>query len=373
MKVIIVLNTAWNLFNFRAGLIQTLVANGYEVVAVAPNDKYAENVSQLGCRFIPLYMDNGGVHPGRDLLLFWRFWWLLFRERPNIYLGYTIKPNIYGAFAAQILGIPVVNNISGLGSTLISKGFLAKIVRFMYLVVLRRSAKVFFQNSDDKKYFIESRLVKASISDLVPGSGIDLNHFMPRPASFEAVGVFKFRFLLVARMLGDKGVYEYVEAAALIKKKWPQVECCLLGFLSANNPTAISSEEMSAWVTEGNIEYLGESDDVRYEISQADCIVLPSYREGLPRTLLEAAALARPIIATNVPGCREVVDHGVNGYLCNVCDSLDLASKMEAMMNLSPSRRYEMGLKGRAKVEIQFDEKIVINKYLSTIKKILTE
>ena len=246
-------------------------------------------------------------------------------------------------------------------------GLLVKVVRTLYRLALGRSAKVFFQNDDDRQLFISGALVREELTDLLPGSGIDLKRFMATPMPSASAIDAKFRFLLIARMLWDKGVGEFVEAAKLIRSQWPQAECCLLGFLDVQNPGAISRVQMAELVASG-ITYLGTSDDVRVEIAQADCIVLPSYyREGTPRTLLEAAAMARPIITTDAVGCREVVDDGINGYLCNVRDASDLAKKMAQMLALSPEQRKEMGLRGRAKMEAEFDEQIVINRYLTAI------
>lgn len=371
MKIIICLNTAWNLLNFRAGLIRALVAQGYEVLAVAPDDSYAPRLAALGCRFVPLPMDNQGTHPGRDAVLLGRFVRLLMRERPDVYLGYTVKPNVYGSLAARLLGIPVVNNIAGLGAVFIREGWLVRVVRKLYSVALARSTKVFFQNDDDRQLFISGGLVRAEVTDLLPGSGIDLARFSVVPLGATDGTERKFRFLLIARMLWDKGVGEYVDAAKLIHERWPQAECCLLGFVDAQNPTAISGSEMEAWVAQGVVNYLGVSDDVRIEIAAADCIVLPSYREGTPRTLLEAAAMGRPIITTDAVGCREVVDDGHNGYLCTVRDAGDLAEKMERMLSLTHEQRSEMGLRGREKMETEFDEQIVIRKYLAAIDDIL--
>lgn len=374
MKIIISLNTAWNLINFRAGLIRALVAQGYEVVAVAPHDEYAHHLASLGCRFIALPMDNQGTHPGRDLLLIFRFLKLLHRERPDVFLGYTVKPNIYGSLVARMLGIPVVNNIAGLGAVFIQDGWLVRLVRSLYRVALSRSAKVFFQNNDDRLLFVNAGLVRSEVADLLPGSGIDLTRFSSNgddtALCYSTSNDGHFRFLLIARMLRDKGVGEYVTAAKLIRLRYPQAECCLLGFVDVQNPAAISRTEMDAWVAQGDVIYLGVSDDVRVEIATADCIVLPSYREGTPRTLLEAAAMGKPIVTTDAVGCREVVDDGVNGYLCKVRDAEDLAEKMLRMIELSPSARAAMGAAGRKKMELEFDEKIVIHKYLTVLNAI---
>jgi glycosyltransferase involved in cell wall biosynthesis len=370
IKIVICLNTAWNLANFRAGLIRAMVAEGYEVVAVAPDDKYATSLGSLGCRFVPMPMDNQGTHPGRDALLLLRLFQLLRAERPDVYLGYTVKPNVYGSLAAHFLGIPVINNIAGLGAVFGKTGLLVNLVRALYRAALGRSVKVFFQNNDDRKLFIAGGLVRPEVTDLLPGSGVDLSKFTALPRRTLGHETHKFRFLLIARMLWDKGVGEYVQAAKQIHQRWPQVECCLLGFLDVMNPGAITKAEMDDLVAQG-VVYLGASDDVRVEIAEADCIVLPSYyREGTPRTLLEAASMARPIITTDAVGCREVVDDGVNGYLCKVREAADLAEKMERMLLLSPEQRSVMGLKGRKKMEVEFDEQIVIGKYLAAIEAI---
>ena len=368
-KVFIALNTAWNLVNFRSGLIRTLVDAGYEVIAVAPLDSYAGRLEELGCRFVSLPMDNKGTHPGRDLLLLWRFFWLLRRERPAVFLGYTAKPNVYGSLAAHALGIPVVNNIAGLGAVFIKDSWLTRLVRGLYRLALSRSAKVFFQNDDDLRLFVEGGLVRAEQTDRVPGSGVDLSRFTPQPVPDKG----RFRFLLIARLLWDKGIGEYVEAARILKRRGVNAEFCVLGFLDVQNPTAVSRAQMDEWQAEGLVTYLGVTDDVRPFIAAADCIVLPSYREGTPRTLLEAAAMGKPIIATDAVGCREVVDDGVNGFLCKTRDACDLSLKMEEMLHLPPVARAAMGCRGREKVEREFDEQLVINKYLETIRDLVRQ
>jgi glycosyltransferase involved in cell wall biosynthesis len=237
----------------------------------------------------------------------------------------------------------------------------------LYRLALSRSIKVFFQNDDDRQMFVSGGLVGQAVTDRLPGSGIDLDKFAPVPLP----GQSPIRFLLIARMLWDKGVGEFVEAARLLKRRGTNADFCLLGFLDVQNPAAISREQMDAWVKEGVIRYFGVSDDVRTEIAAADCVVLPSYREGTPRTLLEAAAMGRPIITTDAVGCREVVDDGVNGYLCRIKEAVDLAEKMALMEALSPTERAVMGRRGREKVEREFDEQIVIDKYLAAIREIL--
>jgi glycosyltransferase involved in cell wall biosynthesis len=363
----IALNTAWNLVNFRAGLIQRLVSEGHDVIAVAPPDEYACRLADLGCRFVPMPMDNQGTHPGKDLALWWRFYRLLKRERPDVLLSYTVKPNIYGSLAAHTLGIPVINNIAGLGAVFIKNTWVTRLVKTLYRLALSRSARVFFQNEDDRALFVSNGLVSLAITDRLPGSGIDLQKFTPMPLPNRTT----VRFLLIARMLWDKGVGEYVQAARQLKQQGVNAEFCLLGFLDVKNPAVISRQQMDDWVKEDIVRYLGNTDDVRPEIADTDCIVLPSYREGTPRTLLEAAAMARPIVTTNAVGCREVVEDGINGYLCDPRNATDLANKLNKMLSLTPTERTNMGLSGRVKVEREFDEQLVINKYLQAIAAIV--
>jgi glycosyltransferase involved in cell wall biosynthesis len=366
-KILISLNTAWNLLNFRAGLIGGLISSGYEVVALAPKDGYVVKLELLGCRFVHLEMDNQGTRPIGDLLLLWRFFRMLKTEKPDLCLFYTVKPNVYGSLASAICGVPFINNVSGLGAVFIQGGWLKRFVSALYRIAFKNSNRIFFQNKDDLGLFLENRLVKEELTDLLPGSGINLKHFTPIVDTDRKKLTSPFRFLLIARMLKDKGVVEFVNAAKLLKESGVMAEFCLLGFLDVQNPAAISSEQMKEWTTQGHVKFLGTSDDVREHISSADCIVLPSYREGTPRSLLEAAAMAKPIITTNVVGCKEVVEHGVNGFLCEVKNARDLAVKMKEMLLLSEDQRRLMGVNSRLKMEKEFDENIVTQKYLQAI------
>lgn len=367
-KIVMSVNTAWNIHNFRSGLVKALIRQGYEVMVVAPHDDYVSRLKALGCRFIGMPMDNNGTHPGRDFSLLMRYLRVLRSVQPLAYLGYTIKPNVYGSIAAQALGIPVINNIAGLGTTFINRSLLTCLVKELYRFSLRRSRRVFFQNADDQGVFIQAGLVRKEIADRVPGSGIDLTHYQPAPPP--AVQGRCFRLLLISRMLKDKGVEEFVAAAKIVRQRVPAVQFQLLGFVDAGNSNSIPLERIRSWENNSLVNYLGKTDDVRPYLADADCIVLPSYREGVPRSLLEAAAMARPIIATDVAGCQDIVDDNVNGLLCQVRDPDDLAEKMIRMIRLSPEARMEMGAAGRRKVTAQFDEAIVIRKYLDTIEEI---
>lgn len=369
-KILISINTSWNVYNFRSGLVQALVAAGYEVVVAAPQDGHSARLADLGCRYLPLPMDNQGTSPRSDLRLYRRYVRLMRDERPDCFLGWTIKPNIYGTLAARSLRIAAINNISGLGTAFIRGGWLSHFAKGLYRLALRHSGTVFFQNRDDRGLFVDQGLVARERTALLPGSGIDLTRFSPVPMNTRPAG--DLRFLLIGRVLWDKGLAEFVAAARQVRSRHPRIRFQILGFLDAANQTAVPRSEVDRWVAEEGIEYLGTTDDVRPFIADADCVVLPSYREGTPRTLLEAAALGRPLIATDVPGCREIVDNGSNGLLCAVRDGDDLARCMLEMIAASPEERAEMGAFSRAKVEREFDEGIVIARYLEAIEAALS-
>lgn len=364
-------NTSHYAVLFRRNLIGALITEGYRVHVLAPKDAYSEKLVEMGALHVDVPMDMG-TNPVRDLQLLWRMRRALKSIRPAAYLGYTAKPNIYGSIAAHTLGIPTVNNIAGLGSTFITRSWLTPVMSELYRFSLSRSAQIFFQNEDDCKLFVDSGIAKKGVSEVIPGSGVDLRHFEYCPRN--GLGTTsRTSFLLVARMLWDKGVREYVEAAKLLKSRYPNLTFQLLGQLDVQNPAAISRDQMNEWTAEGVIEYLGVTDDVRPFIKKSTCVVLPSYREGTSRTLLEAAAMGRPIVTTDTPGCKEVVEHGRTGYLCRVKDISDLAEKMEVIVRSSDSQLEEMGRLARAKIEREYDERLVITKYLTALSRLTPE
>lgn len=366
-KIVICLNSTWNIYNFRLNLIQEIKNRGYNVIIVAPYDKYSDILS-LKFEYYNISINNKGTNPKEDLKTLFEFYKLYKKLKPDLVLNFTIKPNIYGNIACNFLNINVINNITGLGTVFIKESYITTIVKFLYKYSLTKSSKVFFQNNDDRKLFLKYKLVCNDKSDLIPGSGIDLSKFVPLPKDRK---VDDFSFLLIARMLWDKGIKEYVDAARLLIPKYPNLKIKLLGPLSVANNTAISKEEMLHWENEGIIEYLGETENVQDFIKNVDCIVLPSYREGTPRTLLESASMEKPIVTTNVPGCKDVVDDGFNGFLCESKNAMDLSLKMEKMYLLSEEERILMGKNSRKKMINDFDEKIVINKYISAIEQIV--
>lgn len=368
-KIVISINTSWNIINFRLGLLKAIQKEGYNIVVLAPKDKYSDLFKEHGFEYHEIKMNNKGTNPIEDSKLIISYYKVLKDIKPNLMLNYTIKPNIYGTIAANLLNIPTINNIAGLGTLFIKENFITKIAKYLYKYSQSKAKHVFFQNNDDFELFTTQNLVDKNKCGILPGSGVDTNKFIPIEVEKKDT---KLRFLLISRMLWDKGIQEYVDAAREIKRKYDNIEFQLLGFLDVSNKTAIGKEQMDIWVKEGVINYLGTSDDVKNEISKCDCIILPSfYREGTPRTLLESASMAKPIITTDNIGCRDVVDHNINGFLCKMKNSKDLEKKIEDMINLREDERILMGKKGRKKIIQEFEESIVIEKYLSEINKIL--
>jgi glycosyltransferase involved in cell wall biosynthesis len=363
MRIAIVLNTSWNIYNFRMNFVRALLEQGYEVHTIAPEDEYTHLLEQSGCVHHKVKMDSRGANPVKDSALIVELYSIYKRVKPDIILHYTIKPNVYGTLAASMLGIPVVNNVCGLGTVFLKKNLVSAIAIFLYKISFRFAKKVYFQNPDDLNLFVNQKLVPAEAVDLLPGSGIDLKKF--QPAAFKRND--KFTFLLISRLITDKGVMEYIEAVRKLQSSGVNAHFQVLGAMDPEHKRGIKTEVIQNWIDTKTIEYLGTTDNVQKFIHQADCIVLPSYREGTPRTLLEAASSSKPIIATDVPGCNHVVKNNFNGLLCKLKDADDLAEKMKMMAGFENTTLKLFGENGRAKMEAEYNESVVIDKYLQTI------
>lgn len=346
--------------------MKVLKEQGYRVIAVSPVDKYSYKLIRGGIEHIPLKIDSRGINPLKDLIFIIKVFKILCRIRPSTILTYTPKPNIYCTFVAGILKIPVINNVAGLGKAFVKNGILSIAALFLYKISLKSTNKAFFQNHEDLAFFIENNIVNKDKCERIPGSGVDINKFQPINVKLSQNA---FSFLLFGRMLWEKGIGEYVEAAKLLKTKYPFAEWNLLGFIEKSHSCEITENQIQEWVRDGIVNYLGCTDRVANYIALADCIVLPSYyREGVPRSLLEAASMAKPIICADSIGCRDAVDNEINGFYVKPRDVLDLKAKMEKMLTLNEIERFNMGQKGREKMIKEFDEKIVIAKYLGAIK-----
>lgn len=365
-KLAFVANTAWSMFNFRHGLLSRLIYDGYQLTIIAPRDEFSDKLQKMGCAVVDLPMEAKGTNPLQELKLIYTLYRIYQQITPDFIIHYTIKPNVYGSFAAKIAGIPSLAITTGLGYTFVNDNFIAKIARQLYKMAFRYPKEVWFLNEDDRQAFLAYSLVSENKAKLLHGEGVNLSHFSPISSSS---GNNPTTFLLIARMLWDKGIGEYIEAARVIKSKYPKTHFQLLGACDVPNPSLISREQISIWESEGIVEYLGTTDDVRTVIANVDCVVLPSYREGIPRTMLEAAAMAKPLIVSDAPGCKDVVINGKTGFLCKVKSRDSLAAAMELIINQSTQERVDMGVAGRNLVLQKFDERVVIKKYIDMLSR----
>lgn len=369
-KIAIVYNTSWYIVNFRTELIQKLQAIGYDVITIAPVDDSTEKLVQMGCIHCHYSINRKGSNIIEEIKTFFSLFVLYKKIKPDVVLQFTVKPVLYGSFVAGLLGVRVINNITGLGTLFTHENWLTDFSKILFRYSMKKADKIFFQNEDDLNYFLNKlKLVKIEQIDLLPGSGVNLEKFRPmEKTKLEK----KFIFLLIARLIWDKGIREYIEASRILKSKNLNFECQLLGHYDFDTVSGIKQETVKKWEDEGLVRYLGSCNDVRKFIKNADSVVLPSfYREGTSRSLLESAAMAKPIITTDHPGCRCLVDEGINGYLCKVKDGFDLAIKMEKMLSNSEQVRLVMGIKSREKVEKHYDINIVIQKYIQNIGNLL--
>lgn len=366
-KILINLNSTWNIFNFRFDLIKELQKNGHEIIAVAPKDKYVYKLEELNVKCYNVCLNSNSTNPLYDIRLVYQYYKLFGELKPDCILSYTIKPNIYGNFAARLLNIPTINNISGLGTLFINKSIATHIGKLLYKFSLSSSFHVFFQNSDDKTLFIKNRLVDEKLTSVIPGSGVDVDKF-----DCDRAKNIANKFLFVGRLISDKGVFEYLDAAVSVLKKYPEKEFLLVGELGSLNNTAISKKKIDEYTNNYNqITYLGKTDDIKKVLQSVDVMILPSYREGLSRSLLEAASMKLPIIATNVPGCKDVVVDGYNGFLCDLKSKLSLKNKIFKMIDLNEKERLQFGINGREKVIKEFSSDIVNKTYNEKILKII--
>jgi len=360
----LVANTAWSMWNFRRGVMAAMLNAGYRVTVVAPEDESTFKIRALGCDFVHLDMSAKGVNPVEDVKLAMRLAKIYRSLSADFIIHYTIKPNIYGSLAARYCNIPSLAITTGLGYTFVNDNVVSKIARCLYKMAFRFPKAIWFLNEDDRSEFVSRGLVPEHKTMVLHGEGVDTEYFSPQSNPNDDG---KFRFLLVARILWDKGVGEYVEAARHIKAKYPNTEFQLLGACGVANPSNISQEQINEWVNDGMVKYLGTTQDVRPLIAQADCVVLPSYREGIPRTMIESSAMAKPIIVSNAPGCRDVVIPNSTGLMCDVKNAHSIERSMETFLSMSQKERDEMGQAGRQFMMDKFDEKIIIDIYLHKI------
>ena len=344
-------------YNFRGELIKEIIAQGYEVLVTGPDMTDVDKIEALGARFVEIPMNKHGTSVLGDLKYFCALYRLMRAEKPEVTLGYTVKPSIFGAIAARLAGVKNINSmITGAGYTFISTTFKARLlgllVRVLYRIGLRAADHVIFQNADDRDEFITRRLVQADKCRTVNGSGVDLSHFSPVPFPETLT------FFMLSRLLKSKGVCEYLEAARLVKARCPEARFLLLGKYEHAMQDALERDYVEQFIRDGIVERFEETGEVRPYYAMCSVYVLPSYREGTPRTVLEAMAMGRPILTTDTQGCRETVREGQNGFLVPVRDKNSLADRMLWFID-HPDRLPVMGAKSRAYAEEKYDVKSV--------------
>ena len=348
---------AWT-YNLRKEIISALIEQGHRVVIIVGYGKKVEELKKMGCEIIDIPVDRHGKNPFNDLKLFFKYKRALRMLKPDIVFTYTIKPNVYGGYACRLLGIPYVANITGLGTAVENKGIMQKITLMLMKIGLKKAKMVFFQNTDNMQFLVDKKVVNGRFS-LLPGSGVNTSYFNP----LEYPPSDTVEFVFISRIMREKGIDQYLDAAVKIKQKYPNTRFHICGFCEQSYENKI--DELSR---ENIIVHHGMVDDVREVLKNVHCTIHPTYYpEGLSNVLLESCASARPIITTNRSGCREVVVDGVNGYVVNQKDSEDLVEKIEKFLSLSYDEKRAMGLAGRSKVEKEFDRNIVVDKYLSEL------
>jgi len=344
---------------------------------VAPRDDESAAFEANGLIYEPLTgLQQQGKNPWHDYQLYHEFRRIYKRWQPDLAIHYTIKPNIYATKAAASLGIPCIAVITGLGYTFIKGGLLSRITDTLYRKALKSAAQVWFLNEDDRRVFVEHRgIVPLEKAVLIHGEGIDAKTYF-NPGQYEAAKRggedVAVKFIFVGRLLYDKGIREYVAAAAQIKARYPEAGFSILGYLNVGNPSAVDEATVAAWERRGVVQYLGSAPDVRLVLQDHDCVVLPSYREGMSTTLMEAAAMGLPLIASDIAGCRELVEDGVTGFLCEARNAGSLAERMAAFIQLRSSERVAMGKRGREKMLRECDMDGIIQHYLQAIRLIMT-
>lgn len=358
MKILILANNDVGLYKFRKELLEELLKT-HEVYISLPNGDFVKDMIAMGCQFVETDFSRHGTNPVSELKLFLSYKRMLKEIKPGIVFTYTIKPNVYGGIACQALKIPYVANITGLGTAVENPGLMQKMILFLYRKGLKGAQKVFFQNTENLEFMLGNKIIGGS-HDLLPGSGVDLKNYL-----FERYpdDNGKLIFITVGRIMKDKGISELLHAAGTIKNKYPGVIFKLIGSFDEDYQTEVQKAHK-----DGIIEYLGQQQDVKPFYKECNAVIHASYHEGMSNVLLEASATGRPVIATNIPGCREIFDNGVSGISFKPKDANDLVRAIEVFIRLSHEQRAEMGKAARKKVQDQFSREIVIGKYLNELK-----
>ena len=371
-RIAIVANTTWNIYNFRRNILKILLKNNFEIYVIAPIDKYIFYKEEFpDITHIPLKtLDRDSINPIGELRLMFELLRIYRRIKPDMIIHYTVKPNIYGGFVAGFLRIPSIAVVTGLGFAFIHNGFIKSVTRILYRLSSRYHRKIVFENHEDRELFIRERIITKTRGVSVKGCGVNVRYYTPGKKKGKRS---KIVFTFLGRLLYDKGVVEFVESAKIIKEKYPNTEFWLIGEIDQKNPAMLQEEDLLEWVRNRTVIYHGFRDNVKKYVSASDCIVLPSYREAIARTITEAMSMGKVVIATDTAGCSEAVDHGVTGLLVPVKQITPLADAMERIINMPEADRIEMGKQGRIKAINEFDERIIARDILNIVQAILLE
>jgi galacturonosyltransferase len=362
-KILILANNAGGLCSFRIELLVRLIKEGFDVVVSVPNEDRIKDIEAVGARVVPMEIQRRGTNPLKDLQLLFRYRKLIRREKPNVILSYTIKPNVYGGLAACLARVPYIVNITGLGSAVENPGLLQKITVAMYRIAMKRVACIFFQNKGNEQFFA-SRNIRNEVHRIIPGSGVNLDKFTYREYPAEGDPL---RFIFISRIMREKGIEEYFAAAKHFKALYPDMEFHILGGCEEEY-----EERLAELQREGVIVYHGKQKDVRPFIAMSNCTIHPTfYPEGMSNVILESAATGRPVITTRRHGCMEAIEEGVTGFLFQERSTEELISCIERFIALPYSEKVAMGRAAGVKMEREFSRQIVVDAYLDEIKKCL--
>lgn len=361
MKILILTNYGMGLYKFRKELLEELVKQNNKIIISLPNDEYVPKLKSLGCEYIESKVDRRGTNFVNDLKLIISYIRIIRNIKPDVVLTYTIKPNVYGGFACRITKTPYITNITGLGTSIENNGLMQKIALGLYKFALKEAKCVFFQNEHNRNFFINRKIVKRK-SRLIPGSGVNLNQHTLEdyPDDREVI-----KLLFIGRIMKAKGINELLEAVKKVKNKYPNVQFDIIGFCEEDY-----SEQLKKYEKQGFIKYHGQQEDVHTYVKDSHAVILPSYHEGMSNVLLEAASTGRPVLASNIPGCKETFDEGVSGFGFEAKSVDSLVKAIIKFIELPYEKKKLMGLAGRKKVEQEFDRNIVVDAYLEEINKI---
>lgn len=374
MKIALVANSTWNIYNFRLNVIDKLLAEGHEVIVIAPIDEYVEYKEQYPTvQHVNLRtLDRDSTNPLKDMVLVAELIRKYKKLKPDLILHYTNKPNIFGGIASKMAGVPSIAMVTGLGYAFIHKGWIRDVTTKLYQFVAKYHEKFIFENIEDRELFDSLGITKGDQGVSIKGCGVNTTYYHPYPNGQMTPGE-KVNFTFIGRLLYDKGIGEYVAAAKIIKEKYPYVTFSIVGELDPDNPATVDKEDLVGWTANDIVKYYGFQKDVRPFIAKSDCIVLPSYREAIPRTITEGMAMGKPVITTDTAGCREAVDIGQNGYLAEVRSTSSLRKVFEQFINLTAEARHKMGELGRQKAVNEFDDRKIAADIYTQIELILDQ